>query len=309
MALTDANGAVVERVKYDPYGQPTCTRTSDSDVTTASHFANPWLFQGQRFCSETGMYYFKNRDQKPDLGRFLQRDPIGYVDGLNLYQVVQSRPIAGLDPYGELEVGDGGSPMPSAGYDPDDPRGIGQIYSKYHVTDWGAGSSWSQGRNTVRISGSIIGGTTCKDNLQAYIFITDTRIERRWWAAFFGDPTVYSSQVIVSIPYEIISDDVKKTCEIKLGTPTHEGVVSKVGALDVSVSSDAKYDEKATCCCKGNVYLQITYTNKRSFTGGGSISVSVKKDPVTVTGGLSSSTTDSGGEASSVWRYSLLHGK
>jgi len=85
MALTDANGAVVERVKYDPYGQPICTRTSDSDVTTASHFANPWLFQGQRFCSETGIYYFKNRDQNTMLGRFTQRDPGGYRDGMNIY--------------------------------------------------------------------------------------------------------------------------------------------------------------------------------------------------------------------------------
>jgi len=99
MALTDANGAVVERVKYDPYGQPTCTRTSDSDVTTASHFANPWLFQGQRYCSETGVYYFKNRDMRPDLGRFLQRDPLGYVDGLNLYGQEGGSPHR-LDTYG-----------------------------------------------------------------------------------------------------------------------------------------------------------------------------------------------------------------
>ncbi len=105
MALTDANGAVVERVKYDPYGQPICTRTSDSDVTTASHFANPWLFQGQRFCSETGIYYFKNRDQRPDLGRFLQRDPLGYVDGMNLYETVISNPLCAVDPAGtDVEV-------------------------------------------------------------------------------------------------------------------------------------------------------------------------------------------------------------
>jgi len=103
MALTDANGAVVERVKYDPYGQPTCTRTSDSDVTTASHFATPWLFQGQRYCSETGIYYFKNRDQRPDLGRFLQRDPIGYADGMGLYEVEGSLGLSRLDPLGLKE--------------------------------------------------------------------------------------------------------------------------------------------------------------------------------------------------------------
>jgi len=104
MALTDANGAVVERVKYDPYGQPTCTRTSDSDVATASHFANPWLFQGQRFCSETGIYYFKNRDHEPNLGRFLQRDPEEYPDGMNVYEMVAGCPIRLVDPYGLAKI-------------------------------------------------------------------------------------------------------------------------------------------------------------------------------------------------------------
>jgi len=103
MALTDASGAAVERVKYDPYGQPTCTRTSDSDVTTASHFANPWLFQGQRFCSETGIYYFKNRDQRPDLGQFMQRDPLGYTGGMSLYQPLRLSPLRTLDALGLVD--------------------------------------------------------------------------------------------------------------------------------------------------------------------------------------------------------------
>jgi hypothetical protein len=33
-------------------------------------------------------------------GRFMQQDPIGYVDGQNLYEYVKSNSLAGLDPYG-----------------------------------------------------------------------------------------------------------------------------------------------------------------------------------------------------------------
>ena len=101
MALTDSTGAVVEKVKYDPYGTPICTRTSDNDVTAASHFGNPFLFQGQRYCPETGLYYFKNRDYTTTLGRLFQRDPIEYETGLNLYELSTSAPLLYLDPLGE----------------------------------------------------------------------------------------------------------------------------------------------------------------------------------------------------------------
>jgi hypothetical protein len=36
----------------------------------------------------------------PVIGRFTQRDPLGYVDGLSVYQYLQSTPIGRLDPFG-----------------------------------------------------------------------------------------------------------------------------------------------------------------------------------------------------------------
>ena len=100
MALTDSTGAVVEKVKYDPYGQPTCTRTSDNHVSVASHFGNPFLFQGQRYCPETGLYYFKNRDYSASLGRFNQWDLMGYLDGMSQYESEHGHPLRSLDPLG-----------------------------------------------------------------------------------------------------------------------------------------------------------------------------------------------------------------
>ena len=35
-------------------------------------------------------------------GRWLQRDPIGYADGMNLYEYVKSNPCIGLDPRGNI---------------------------------------------------------------------------------------------------------------------------------------------------------------------------------------------------------------
>jgi len=100
VALTDKDGVVVEKVKYDPYGMPTCIRTSDSHEQTASHYGNPYLFQGRRSCSETNLYYFRNRYMSPTLGRFMQRDPLGYVDGMSLYEFVGGTPTHRVDAEG-----------------------------------------------------------------------------------------------------------------------------------------------------------------------------------------------------------------
>jgi len=46
------------------------------------------------------MYHYKGRQYRPDLGRFLQTDPIGYAGGANLYAYVSGDPVNLVDPWG-----------------------------------------------------------------------------------------------------------------------------------------------------------------------------------------------------------------
>ncbi len=103
-------GGVVEWVTYDVYGKAT-VRNSAGTTQGSSFVGNPFLFTGREFDAESGMYHYRARAYDPEAGRFLQRDPLGYVDGLNLLAYVASNPVTLNDPLGQaiqLHSGVGG---------------------------------------------------------------------------------------------------------------------------------------------------------------------------------------------------------
>jgi RHS repeat-associated protein len=97
-ALTDAAANLVERYTYDAYGNLTILDPAGATVRTVSSYGNPYTFTGRRLDDETGLYHYRARYYDSELGRFVSRDSLGYVDGLSLYRgyFVPN----GLDPFG-----------------------------------------------------------------------------------------------------------------------------------------------------------------------------------------------------------------
>jgi RHS repeat-associated protein len=105
-ALTDASGNVMERYAYDAYGYVTVLDASYSPAalnawgTPHSAVGNPYLFTGRELDEEAGLYFYRARYYYAAKGRFLQRDVVGYVDGMNLYEYTRDNPERFLDPTG-----------------------------------------------------------------------------------------------------------------------------------------------------------------------------------------------------------------
>lgn len=89
VALANTAGTSTATYTYGPYGEP--------NVTTGNM---RFRYTGQQLIPALNLYYYKARFYSPTLGRFLQTDPIGQKDDMNLYAYVKNNTINNIDPTG-----------------------------------------------------------------------------------------------------------------------------------------------------------------------------------------------------------------
>ena len=100
LALTDASGATVGKYAYGPFGAVT---NQVGAVTTPFTYAGTYGVMDDG----DGLFFMKNRYYDAITGRFLQRDPIGFAGGVNLYRYAGNNPISRIDPLGLDDIADG----------------------------------------------------------------------------------------------------------------------------------------------------------------------------------------------------------
>jgi RHS repeat-associated protein len=89
---SDAGGAVLSSHLFDAHGR---------EATAPS--AEPFGYKarwGYYSDAETGLLLLTHRHYDPQKGRFLTRDPIGHLGGVNVYGYVKNNPVNAADPTG-----------------------------------------------------------------------------------------------------------------------------------------------------------------------------------------------------------------
>jgi RHS repeat-associated protein len=92
---TDGAGLVISYEEYHPYGTSSYRAFQSSEVSDKRY-----RYTGKERDEETGLYYHGARYYAAWLGRWTAADPMGTVDGTNLYAYVRGSPIGLSDPSG-----------------------------------------------------------------------------------------------------------------------------------------------------------------------------------------------------------------
>jgi RHS repeat-associated protein len=96
--LVDAQtGAIKAHYEYDPFGK---ILNQTGSAAEDNHFR----FSTKYFDTETNLYCYGRRYYAPEIGRWINRDPIAEDGGINLYGFVLNDPVNLVDPTGEVGI-------------------------------------------------------------------------------------------------------------------------------------------------------------------------------------------------------------
>ncbi len=96
-AVTNKLGKVVWAAVYQVFGKARVNADPDADGKV---FVQNLRLPGQYYDTESNTHYNYYRNYDPELGRYLQADPMGISQGMNLYTYANSNPVQYIDPQG-----------------------------------------------------------------------------------------------------------------------------------------------------------------------------------------------------------------
>ena len=97
--LANAAGAVTDTYAYDAFGNL---------LNQTGSTPNAYLYRGERWDQDLGLYYLRARWYNPATGRFMTRDPyagsIRDPASLHRYNYARANPVNYIDPSGRADL-------------------------------------------------------------------------------------------------------------------------------------------------------------------------------------------------------------
>jgi RHS repeat-associated protein len=125
--VLDARGAEVWRATIEPYGRV--------HIECGERVHQPLRWPGHYADVETGLHYVRFRYYAPELGRFLEADPIGAAGGPNVYAYAEGSPVSRVDVRGLDCAGKEGRAVESTRGRPEEEPTPEQRRGSRHVSD------------------------------------------------------------------------------------------------------------------------------------------------------------------------------
>jgi len=97
--LTNASGTVTDSYDYDAFG---------NQLNTTGNTPNVYLYRGEQYDADLGLYYLRARYMNPVTGRFVSQDPENGIltdpKTLHKYLYASTDPVDRIDPSGRADV-------------------------------------------------------------------------------------------------------------------------------------------------------------------------------------------------------------
>jgi RHS repeat-associated protein len=100
MCVTDASGAVQERHRFGPFGEPSLYESDGVTALAATASAVGPVWRSMEYLGAAGIYTTPVRLYDPGLGEFTSRDPLLFIDSPSPYAFAGHNPADFIDPLG-----------------------------------------------------------------------------------------------------------------------------------------------------------------------------------------------------------------
>ncbi len=217
--------AITAHYEYDPYG--------NLITATGSYAAeNPFRFSTKYHDDETGLVYYGYRYYVPELGRWLNRDPIGERGGINVYGFVLNDSINMLDAYG------------NQGF----PSGFGTYFDPLEYISHGLYDYWNSiGYKTY--TGTVSSWlNVVMQGIASELGPTGSSISYTWVS-----PPLFLGSVSLNFKVKA-AGKCEKCCDVKTSKLAYQfnGSIKVIGSGGVGIGSDAGLGIDVTSTSSGN---------------------------------------------------------